>query len=312
VLVATYNYVPFYVGMENGDGLEGAVPFMLVRSRMTGTRLISLPFTSYCTSLMPGSALEEVVRFALQNNPRIDFLELKQLEQVADAEAFLEQKTAYTTHILNLEAGPDQLLKSFHSTSVRQRIRRAERDRLTVRLAENERDLKAFYRLHILSRQKHGLPPHPYAFFANMWHTLRPRHFLLVPMVEREGKVIGAAIVLKFRDTFHFEYSAADQESLSSSPNQVLTWETIKIACNEGAKYFDFGRSSSAHLTLIEAKERWMARRQDLNYYYFPKGNGTLSESENCVKRQLLVRINRLLPSRLLELEGKFLYPHLG
>ena len=66
ILRLTYKYIPFYVALERSETgeFEGIVPFMLVKSRLTGKRLISLPFAAYCNPLIPETEVENVVRFA--------------------------------------------------------------------------------------------------------------------------------------------------------------------------------------------------------------------------------------------------------
>lgn len=312
VLLSTYGYASFYMALETSTTgrFEGIFPLMLINSIITGKRLVSLPFTSYCPPLIPESKLEEVVRFALEQHPGVEFLELKCLDKIENAPDFLEKESAYMTHILDIGAGQGELFKSFHTTSICQRIKRAERNQIKLKLGETEDDLNKFYNLHITTRKKHGLPPHPYAFFANMWHILRPKGFMLVPLLEHQGQIIAGAIVLRSKNTFIYEYSASDTNKLNISPNQLLIWEVIKIACSEGARFFDFGRSSLANQTLIEFKSRWGAQGQGLMYYYYPKANriGT----EGGIGRQILNIANRLLPCSVLRLEGRLIYPHLG
>jgi lipid II:glycine glycyltransferase (peptidoglycan interpeptide bridge formation enzyme) len=214
------------------------------------------------------------------------------------------------THTLDLSPGPEQLFRKFHLTSIRQMIKRAEKKALKFRLAESEDELKEFFRLHIEVRKRHGLPPHPYAFFANMWRILRPRGMLLVPVVEYEGKVIASAMILRFRDNFIYEYSASDHTRLNLGPNQLLIWEIIKIACKEGAKVLDLGRSSRNHHSLIRFKSRWGAVGKGLTYCFYPKA-GRL-DTQDGLARKMLGAINRLLPDRALRLEGELIYGHLG
>ena len=97
---------------------------------------------------------------------------------------------------------------------------------------------------------------------------------LFVPIVEYEGKVIAGATVLRFKDTFHFEYSASDQMFLRLCTNQFLIWEVIKIAYDEGMKYFDFGRTDLTNKSLIEFKERWQAKGENISHYYYPEKRG--------------------------------------
>jgi Acetyltransferase (GNAT) domain len=312
VLLSTYGYTPFYIALENSDTgrFEGILPFLLIKSRITGNRLVSLPFTSYCPILIPESKLEEVVRFALGQHPRVDYLELKFLQQLDNAPAILQRQSAYMTHILDLGAGQELLFQSFHNSSIRQRIKRAEKNQIKLKMGESEEDLKKFYKLHMTTRKMHGLPPHPYDFFANMWHILKPKGFMLVPLMEHQGQVIAGAIVFRYKNTFIYEYSASDQNKLTISPNQLLIWEVIKIACSEGARFFDFGRSSLTNQTLINFKSRWGAHGQDLMYYYYPKANRI--DIEGGFGRQILNFTNRLLPCSVLRLEGELFYPHLG
>jgi lipid II:glycine glycyltransferase (peptidoglycan interpeptide bridge formation enzyme) len=214
------------------------------------------------------------------------------------------------THLLDLQPGPEQLFKAFHATSVRQRIKRAEKNGLKLRLAETEDHLKEFFKLHTRVRRKHRLPPQPFAFFLNMWRVLKPKGFLLVPLLEHEGRIVGGAIVLRFKDTFTYEYSAADQTQLDLGPNQLLIWEVIKLACDHGARVLDLGRSARSHQSLLDFKSRWGAVGSDLTYGYYPAPRRLNTETGSA--RRLLETVNRCLPYWALRLEGRLLYRHLS
>src|SRR5262249_36272544 len=151
------------VGLQNGSAshLEGVLPLMLARSRFRGQRLISLPFTSHCTPLVVDLGLEQLVGFLASRCPKVAYLELRFLGIPTGAPTLLESRSGYVTHTLDLGPGPEQLFKKFHGTSIRQRIRRAEKNGLKFRLAQTEDELKEFFKLYIGVRKKHGLPPHP-------------------------------------------------------------------------------------------------------------------------------------------------------
>jgi len=313
VIQSTYNYDSFYVALESSvtGQIEGIFPFMLIESRLTGRRLVCLPFTAYCNPLMPPGEIENVIEFALEHHPDIDYVEFRFCDSVSqEPKKRFHHQQSFVTHILNLDPDLEQLFKIFHPTSVRQRIKRAEKNKLTFRYGSEEDDLKKFYELETAVRKKHGLPPQPYKFFANAWKVLKPKNLLYLPLVEYKSKIIAAAIVLKFKKTFYFEYSASDQDFLNLCPNHMLIWETIKKAKEEGSSHFDFGRSPLKHHSLIEFKQRWGAEKHFLDYYYFPEAKKIISEDG--LGRKAACWVNKLLPSRLLQLESKFLYPHLG
>jgi hypothetical protein len=309
VLESTFGYSPFYVALERTDTgqLEGILPFQFINSKLTGKRLVSLPFTSYCNCLVPESELENIIRFAYKHHLGVDYLELKFINY---AELSVKKEADFITHTLNLDKDIEQILISFHYTSIRQRIKRAEKNNLKFRIANKEEDLQEFYKLHTKVRKKHGLPPHPYTFFLNMWQELRERNFLFVPVIEYKDKIIAASVVLRSKNTFHLEYSASDQNFHKLCSNQKLIWEAIKIAHNAGARYFDFGRSPLKNQSLIEFKERWGAKRLNLEYKYFPRSKRF--DTEKGLSRKILSFTNHHLPDYLLRIEGKLLYPHLG
>jgi len=312
VLKSSYNHNFFYLVLENSktNQVNGVVPFILVESSLTGKRLVSLPFTSYCNPLFKETELEEIVRYILEQHPDIDYLELKFTEanEINLSETF-RKRSSHVTHILDIGISLEQLFKSFHKSSIQQRIKRAKRENLKFRITDKEEDLRKFYELVTEIRKKHGLPPAPYHFFSNMWRILEPKNLLFIPLVEFNGEVIAGAIVLQSKDTYHFEYSASNQKYLKLCSNQKLIWEIIKVAHQNGVRYFDFGRSSLRNHSLIDFKERWAAERVNLHYYYFPAKR---LDTEKDIKRKILERINRYLPTRLLQLEGKILYPHLS
>ncbi|MRR55339.1 MAG: GNAT family N-acetyltransferase [Deltaproteobacteria bacterium] len=312
VLQSTFGFIPFYVAEVNpcNGRFEGILPCMRVKSRLTGTRLVSLPFTSYCAQLFPETLVDDIVEMALQNYPDTDYLELKFYDVLENESKILQRQSTYNTHVLHLTASANEIFKSFHNTSVCQRIKRGAKYNLKLRTADNEKDLKLFYDLHTKTRKKHGLPPHPYLFFQNMWKILMPHKFLLIPLLEYQGKIIAGAIVLKFKNTFHFEYSAFDLDYADISPNHSMIWETIKIAIDEGAKIFDFGRTASANKSLMDFKKRWATEEHNLQYYYYPEAKRI--NTEEGVIKYLLTKVNSLLPPYLLRLEGEVIYPHLG
>ena len=310
VLSETYGYNPLYLGITSSDGSEisGIFPSMFVNSFLTGRRVVSLPFTTYCNPLMPEELLEEAVHFAFNRFPGVRHVELKLLESEHGAFGQLGVAGTFVSQFLSLAPDIDKLFLSFHPRSIRQRVRHAEKRGLVFRLADMESDLRQFYKFYNLMRRKNGLPPQPYAFFANMRRILTSKNFFELPVVEFEGKVIAAAVLLKGSSTWHLEYSASDSRFLQQGSNQFLIWKCIEMAHQAGAKNFDFGRTSLSNHSLLEFKDRWQAKRRAIRYYYFPQ-DAKPTHSRN-YSDSLLGRLNRKLPLSLLTLEGRLLYRH--
>ncbi|MFQ5737523.1 MAG: lipid II:glycine glycyltransferase FemX [Acidobacteriota bacterium] len=309
VVASAYGYTSFCLALESAGKLRGIAPFLRVNSPLTGKRLVSLPFTSYCRALFPPLETSRVVDLALKCHPDVDYVEFRFPQESQPVFEPPEPQLSFTTHVLNLDRSLDALVRTFH-TSVRRSIRKADRSDLRLRMAETEADLKEFYKLEVAVRKKHGLPPQPYRFFARMWKILRPKKLLFMPLVEHGNRVVAASLMLRFKDTFHYEYAASDRDFLRLRPNHKLIWETIQMAHREGARYYDFGRTSLTNPTLALFKERWGAQPQPLAYHRFPRRRRVPGASVPL--RPLLTFVHRRLPAPLLRLEGRLIYPHMG
>src|SRR5258705_3628038 len=48
----TYGYEPIVYAASNGRSITSGIPFCRIRSRLTGRRLVSLPFSDHCQPLV--------------------------------------------------------------------------------------------------------------------------------------------------------------------------------------------------------------------------------------------------------------------
>jgi CelD/BcsL family acetyltransferase involved in cellulose biosynthesis len=317
VIEDTFGHTPLYIALEDSwtGELNAAAPFFTVKSLLTGRRVVSLPFTTFCDPLMSPAKMTEILAFISERVPKARFIKMKLLDFKVEPGPAVQTSASYVTHFIDLRRSLDELFKSFHGSSVRQRIRRAERSGVTFRLGETEKDLQSFYRLLVDVRRRHGLPPHPYAFFKNMWKVLRPAGLLNLPLVQHEGRIVAGSIVLKSGTIHHYEYSASDEKTWKVCSNQKLLWEIIRMAHAEGARYLDLGRSAINNLSLIDYKERWSGKRIPLSYNTWPVGRRSSIPAQegsgsNYLK-QGLEFLNRYLPGIMLKWQGRLIYPHI-
>ncbi len=69
------------------------------------------------------------------------------------------------------------------------------------------------------------------------------QHNLLVLFVVRDerGDLLGCRIGLKFQKTLYGWYAGSYQKYYGLYPNDILIWETLRWACQNGYKIFDYG-----------------------------------------------------------------------
>jgi len=308
---------PFYFVVENSDGaIKGGIPLFLVKSWITGTRLVSLPFSLYCDPLVDSQEEFQLLLDGILSKQResgAGFIAIRtRLASDLFRDTKLEQYIGYKNHTLSLDHTLKELKKSFHRTCVRQRISRGEKSNLGLVEASAENHVKVFYELHCMTRKKFGVPPQPYKFFKNMWDTLYPQKMLGILIATFNDKPVCSILFLKYKDRVHAEYMGTDDAFLKYSPNVFLFWRSIQKAKDEAYNYFDFGGSSIHSSELITFKRRWGTLEEDLSHFYFPAIRGLSTEFENTSRFSILSRVSRKMPARIFKWTGHLLYRHLG
>jgi hypothetical protein len=319
LLQKTFNHMTalYFILEDNENKIVGGVPIFFVKSWLTGNRFVSLPFASTCIPLCSNLNDFEILVRAISEKLKAyncSYFEMRMRNDSQFLNSSMFKRICNSkSHVLPLDKDLDTLRKSFHKTSILQRINRALRDGLVARLAVSENDMKSFYKLLTLQRvKKFGLLPHPYRLFRNMWELLYQRNMLDLYIIEYHGKMIAGMLVLKYHDTAISEHAAADTQYLKHGTYQLLWWKAIESSNQQGFRFFDMGKSGIDDIGLIEFKRRWKPKEYEVYHLYLPEARGVYSESHTSMKRELLSFVLRHSPLPLTTLAGSFVYKHMG
>lgn len=297
---------------EPGNPLAMLVPGFVSRHAFREASFVSLPLTGYCDPLSDSSEpLRQgfEVLTARQQRGSFAVAQLRCLTRQPEAtEAGFSEHIGYVTHVVDVSRSPAELRRSFHNTSVQQRIRKAEEAGLGFEVANTGESLDVFYNLHSVSRRHRGLPPLPYRFFERMCRLLLPLDLMSFLLVRHEGRYISAMVLLKFGKYAHSEYTGTDPRFLSVNPNQFINWKAIEYANQEGYRYYDFGRSALANAGLVEFKDRWASQKIPLYYYFYPPLPEDALRRREMRKAGILGAACRRAPIRLLRAASTALY----
>jgi serine/alanine adding enzyme len=313
-LVATYGYEPVYLGLFEGGKMACFLPLMEVSSRLTGRRLVSLPFANACGPIGPRPAaallIEEVIEICKARGLRaVEIRTQADVNPVADAR--LSPVSYFITSIVDLDPDPEVVWKRFKDRNVRTEVRQGLKKGIGVRPGADEADLEIFYDLYAPARQKHGVPPQPYSFFRSLWHHLRPRYLDLL-LAEYQGRPVGGLITLGAGRTLCAAYIGADEAYRSYRVHQVLFWKAMETGCVGGFERFDFLRTPKKSESLRYFKERWNAYEVDLSYLYYPEVRGTASTVEETAMYKVMAAVLRKSPPFVGKMLGRVMYRHLG
>ncbi len=266
VLQATYGHRAAYWVARQGERLLACLPLMEVNSAVTGRRGVSLPFTDLCPPLtseaVPLPALFAQAREAGETR-RWKYLELR--GSAAPAEAATPSLRFYG-HELPLGGGEEKLFSGLES-GVRRAIRKAEKEGVKVEIATTSEAVRTYYALHCLTRQKHGLPPQPFAFFRHLHEHLLSREMGFVSIASYMRQPIAAAVFLHLGRRAVYKFGASDETRLNLRGNNLAMWEAIRWYARHGYESLHLGRTSLNNEGLRRYKLGWGVTEQTIEYF---------------------------------------------
>lgn len=307
VLVDTYHHFPCYLRFAARGSLVALVPMMEVSTLFTRTRGLCLPFSDYCPPLLSSSFGGDLVLKKLRQIGRErswNYFELRDSSLLPEEAAISE---SYFGHTLDLSAGGTELTANFHS-SVRRALRKAEQNRLTTSVRTTAEAMEQFYRLHLRTRRKHGVPPQPRAFFSNIQkHIIAPGRGFIVT-VEYGSNPIASAMFFTFGRRAIYKFGASDERWQHLRGNNLAMAVAIKHLANGAFKTLDFGRTDKANAGLRRFKLSFGGCEREISYGKFSVSSDTWVRSRQPTWPN---RLFRFLPAPVNGLAGVMLYPHL-
>ena len=310
-LQRTYGFEPIaFTTSSPATALQSAIVLAAVRSRLTGRRLISLPFSDHCDPLVDTPeqmrALTAAV-MALQREGRWRHVELRPAAAVELDPAF-RQSQSFELHRLDLRRDAATLLRSFHRDSIQRKIRRADREGLVYKEGRSDDLLQAFRGLLELTRRRHQVPPQPLAWFRNLIDCLGDRLCIRLALT-KDGQPAAGILTLMHRDRMVYKYGGSDVRFNALGGVPWLFWKAIQDAKARGAVELDLGRSDLDNAGLIAFKEHLGAARHALTYWRAPAASARPGDGWTMRAAR---RAFATLPAPLQRAAGRLLYRHLA
>lgn len=263
VLRDTYEFDVRAAVLVDGAGLPRAgLPFVAVDD-VRGNRVVSLPFSDFCDPLVSDARHWDrlVSALPLADTPvRLRCLRTRP----PDGDDRWRSTGALAWHRVDTTRSPADMWNDIHP-SARRAIRKAQAAGVIVSEAVGEEDLRAFFHMHVRVRKyKYGLLAQPYAFFASIWeHFIAPRngHLLLAKV---GSEVVGGVMYLKWNDTIYYKFNASRVSDLDVRPNDLIVWEGLLLAHEEGLRWLDFGVSDFDQEGLIRYKQKYATEQGEV------------------------------------------------
>jgi len=280
---------------EPRERIVGVLPLVHLKLCFFGSRLISVPFFDLGGILadhgkIAARLLWEAVKVGQDLRAKnIELRHEKELPFVAsdgpfpwlalgasDAESvtsarhelepediMFQTRSHKTRMILGLPESSAILMKSFKS-KLRSQIRKPVKEGLISRVGGREL-LDDFYDVFSTNMRDLGSPVHSKGLVRKVLKVFSGSTRIV--MVYRERQPVACSLVIGFNEVLENPWASALREYSRFSPNMLLYWTMLEYACDNGYRYFDFGRSSPDEGT-FKFKEQWGAVPNPLHWHY--------------------------------------------
>jgi CelD/BcsL family acetyltransferase involved in cellulose biosynthesis len=312
----TYGFRPqAYTTSRSTDVLTDAFLFVPIRSWLTGRRIVSLPFSDHCAPLLSTPEAQTSIlrhlRTALDRD-KLKYVEFRPTDAEFASQAIgcgFEPARSYYLHRVDLRPSLDDIFRSVDKDSVQRRIRRAEREELIEKCGRSDELLTGFYKLLVMTRKRHGVPPQPYSWFRNVLDCMGD--LAEIRMICAAKDVPAAAILtLRFKSSAVYKYGAYDEKFKHFGVMPLLLWRAIENAKAGGATEFDLGRSDENNAGLVAFKGKWAKDPSRLVYWRYPALPRSSSIQEWKLKGAQLLFAHS--PRTVLTAAGRMLYRHIA
>lgn len=304
-----YNFFIFSLVDQNGNLCAG-IPIAEINHHVTPRRWVVLPFSDYCTPLYHDEeSLDKLI------NLLVDQQQAKQCPKVEiraplPARTGLQTSSKYVLHTVALNADPELVAKQV-SRQQKQNVRTAEKNELRIVRGTSLEELGVFFRLHTLSRRKHGVPVQPWKYFKLLGRNVLQQGLGFILLAYKEDTCISAGLFLHWQKTLTYKYSATDEAAQNLRPNHLITWTAMKWGCENGFTTFDFGRAEVTDAGLRAYKTRWGADETPLFYSYIPTAPASVRSGNGRIA-SLLQKVIRRSPVWVCQGLGELFYRYAG
>ncbi len=305
IIEQVFGHPTLYWLAESASGaLCGILPCVHLKSTLFGNFMVSMPYLNdggVCATdeASRKALLDAAIAYAGENG--LSHIELRQnvrMESIPGMD--LPVKTTKVAMRLPLSNDAEALFKSFDA-KLRSQIRRPTKAGMTARIGRRE-ELDAFYAVFAQNMRDLGTPVYARAFFERILETF-PESSWICSVYQNETPV-ASGFLIGFKETLEIPWASSLAAYNRHSPNMLLYWTALEMACKMGFNTFDFGRSTPEEGT-YRFKAQWGAKPHPLYWHYWLKNGGPLPEiNPKNPKYRAAIAIWKRLPVGLTRMIG--------
>ena len=275
VITKTYGHETIYIAARRGAKICGILPIVRLNHFIFGDSLTSIPFFDSGGIIADTPEIENMLLRKIYHiglSLKTDKIELRSFSRIKHFDSdlslskFYECKTSIQTSKvcmrLKLLSDSKKMMKSFKS-KLRSQIRKPIKEGLKFQIGHTEL-LDDFYKVFLINMRDLGSPVHSKDFIANAVKAF-PQSSRIV-IVYKESEPVSGSIIIGFKHSLMNPWASSLRKYSRLSANMLLYWAMLEYACDNGYRYFDFGRSTPGEGT-HRFKKQWGAKEFPLYWH---------------------------------------------
>jgi CelD/BcsL family acetyltransferase involved in cellulose biosynthesis len=256
------------VAVKEGSGYAAGIP-ALVRRRGPARVIYSMPYATYGGPIVrrghpdPAGARRDLLA-AWSREARKALTFRSELAWYAGRREEVPEKLLVAegfTHVLPLTGDLDDLWSGF-APSARRLVRQADESGLTIRVIDQEEEVRLFYEIAVETVRRRGGTPKPYSLYARIFRKLVPAGLARYHLVRHGDETVAGSLHF-FHEGVAMNWLPVSREARwHLRPNNFLVARVLESLAQAGYLEYDFGASPPDAEGLIRFKEGWGARRR--------------------------------------------------
>ncbi len=296
------------IARESGPtgGIVGYLPLALVKSRLFGRFLVSLPYLNRAGIVAADPEVREALFEAatgLADKFAVQYLELRHQGCKVEHGSISHNREDKVQMTLGLPGGADQLWDGY-SAKVRNQVRKGDKAGLSIRFGGAEL-LDGFYGVFSRNMRDLGTPVYPRRLFRSILETFGEGAELAV--VNHQGRAVAGALLIHSAINGEVEARVPSASSLRdakhTNANMWMYHQLLVRAVSGGAGVFDFGRSSPDSGT-YRFKKQWGAVPSQATWQYYLRQGDVAAVRPDNPKYQRRIATWQRLPVWVTRLVG--------
>lgn len=270
LLADCYGYRARVVALtDGGRGVVAGLPVIDVSLPFGKRRWMSLPFTDHCAPLGAGPELSADLVPGLREVARAFDVDSLQIRAALPEDTGIQREAEFVRHEVPLTPDTDTTWKRLRRNH-RRSIADAEEAGIRIARGSGATDLDTFYRIHLQTRRRLGVPVQPRRFFRMLLERIiRPGlGFILIAYLG--DRPAAAGVFTTWNGTLMCKYSGRADGFTRLDAIHLLYWHAIREGSADHHT-FDLGRSEIEQTQLRSFKVGWGAQESPLAYSWIAR-----------------------------------------